>query len=432
MTEVNRPLSPVERWYWIADRLSPLNVVARVRVRGPLSPQAVRSGLDAVQSRHPLLRTTIVADANPEFVATTAIPIPLRVVEGDARWEREVERELVDRVDVATGPLCRAVLLDHGDDTHDLLLTVSHCVSDAITALALLREVLEFAAEPGSAVPLAPLPAPEDMFPARQRALGGVLGIASRVLPDQRRLRRAAVRRLVPSEVVPDERRRSRFVHRALDFTRLDALSRSCKREGATVHGALAAAMVTAVARDARVAERCAFAIGSPVDFRGELAPPVSDRDAGAYIATVPSFVDYEPGEPFWDMARAVSRDVARRKRRGDHFAVINLLRWVCPADVPGSASFRELVEARGPGNLCLSNIGRHHFPDAIGPWRLSEAQFVAGPSISGYLVATANTSHDQLSWNFSYVDDAVPTERAERIATDSVDILLSALEGTS
>ncbi|WNV88896.1 phthiocerol/phthiodiolone dimycocerosyl transferase family protein [Umezawaea sp. Da 62-37] len=432
MTEVNRPLSPVERWYWIADRLSPLNVVARVRVRGPLAPRAIRAGLDALQLRHPLLRATIVADpadANPEFATGTGTPIPLRVVDGDARWEHEVnERELVDRVDLAAGTLCRAVLLSHGDDEHDLILVVSHCVADAVTALALLRELLEFAERPGSAVPLAPLPAPEDMFPARHRALGAALGIASRVLPDQWRLRRRTLRRLVPSEVVPDERRRSRFVHRALDFAQLDALSRSCKREGSTVHGALAAAMITAVARDADVAGRCAFAIGSPVDFRGELARPVSDRDVGAYIATVPSFVDFGPGEPFWPAARSISEDVARRKRRGDHFAAINLLRWVCPHGLAESASFRGLVEAWGPGNLCLSNIGRHHFPDAIGPWRLSEAQFVAGPSISGYLVGTVNTSHDQLSWNFSYIDDAVPTDRAERIATDSVDVLLSAL----
>ena len=33
-TEVRRLLSPVERWYWIADQVSPLNVIARVRLGG--------------------------------------------------------------------------------------------------------------------------------------------------------------------------------------------------------------------------------------------------------------------------------------------------------------------------------------------------------------------------------------------------------------
>jgi hypothetical protein len=37
-TEVCRPLSPLERWYWIADQISPLNVIARAQVRGTPAP----------------------------------------------------------------------------------------------------------------------------------------------------------------------------------------------------------------------------------------------------------------------------------------------------------------------------------------------------------------------------------------------------------
>lgn len=32
--EVRRPVSPMEQWFWIADQLSPLNVIARVRLVG--------------------------------------------------------------------------------------------------------------------------------------------------------------------------------------------------------------------------------------------------------------------------------------------------------------------------------------------------------------------------------------------------------------
>ena len=35
--ELRRALSPVERWYWIADQVSPLNVVARVHLRGHIA-----------------------------------------------------------------------------------------------------------------------------------------------------------------------------------------------------------------------------------------------------------------------------------------------------------------------------------------------------------------------------------------------------------
>ncbi len=426
MAEVNRPLSPVERWYWIAEDQSPLNVVARVRLHGDLDMALLRKGLDGLQTRHPLLRATITTEPsgrNPALVAG-APPIPLRETSGD--WVTETdERELAERLDLRRGPLARAVVVAVEPEVHDLLLTVSHCVSDAITALSLAREWVELAS--GQVLDELPtLPAPEDLFPARHRALRGALGMAARVLPDQLQLRRKDLRRLVPTEPVDDTLRRTRLVHRELTPEQTVSLREACKRQAATVHGALAAAMVTAVARDADVVEPCDFALGSPIDFRREVG--LSDRDVGAYIATVPSFVTYRPDGGFWPMARTLSRDVALRRARGDHFSVINLLRWVCPPSAAESESFRRLVESRGPGNLCLSNVGVYDFPDRIGPWRLSDAQYTTGLSISGYLAATVNTSHGALFWNFSHIDRAVPGDRARRIADDSVATVLEGL----
>ncbi|MFD7423609.1 hypothetical protein ACFV6M_24620, partial [Streptomyces californicus] len=48
---VRRELSPLERWYWIADQISPLNVVGRVRLHGPVSRAALRTALDGLQAR---------------------------------------------------------------------------------------------------------------------------------------------------------------------------------------------------------------------------------------------------------------------------------------------------------------------------------------------------------------------------------------------
>jgi hypothetical protein len=363
---------------------------------------------------------------NPGFVTGEVHPIALRTGCGD-QWEREVnEHELLDRMDLCRGPLCRAAVVTVAPDVHDLLLTVSHIIADATTVLSLAKEWVELAA--GQVVGDRPaLPAPEDMFPARHRALRGALGVATSLLPDQRKLSRESLRRLVPTETVADALRRSQLVHRSLAPGQLGALLPACKRNESTVHGALAAAMITAVARDAAVSAPCEYSIGSPIDFRAELTEPVSNQDAGAYIATVSSFVHYTPTGGFWPLAQAVSRDLAMRRRRGDHFSTINLLRWMCPPSPGESESFRRLVEARGPGNLCLSNIGVYDFPSRIGPWRVSDAQFTTGLSISGYLAATVNTSHDHLFWNFSYVERAMSRERVERIADDSVNTVLSA-----
>lgn len=49
MAEIRRPLSAVERWYWLSDQFSALNVISRVRVHGRLSIDDLRRGLDALQ-----------------------------------------------------------------------------------------------------------------------------------------------------------------------------------------------------------------------------------------------------------------------------------------------------------------------------------------------------------------------------------------------
>ena len=62
-TEVRRPLSPVERWFWIADQISPLNVIARVRLTGHVPEGVLERAAADLAAEHPLLRVAIRADA---------------------------------------------------------------------------------------------------------------------------------------------------------------------------------------------------------------------------------------------------------------------------------------------------------------------------------------------------------------------------------
>ncbi|MGH3675578.1 MAG: hypothetical protein ACRDU5_07555, partial [Mycobacterium sp.] len=84
-TEVRRPLSPVERWYWIADQTSPLNVIARVRLTGHLAKGVLERAAAGLYDEHPLLRLAIRADADGSHPAFTpsSQSISLRTVHGD-------------------------------------------------------------------------------------------------------------------------------------------------------------------------------------------------------------------------------------------------------------------------------------------------------------------------------------------------------------
>ncbi|WP_405852217.1 FAD-dependent monooxygenase [Streptomyces sp. NBC_00090] len=450
-SSVRRELSPLERLYWIADQTSPLNVIARARVHGHLPPLLHRRALDILQVRHPLLRVAITDDGTGEHPAFTPLDgqqIPLRhvdvppdVPEPDSQWQHEInDRELRESVDWRTGPLLRAVVItarragvEGGEGIHDLVLTASHTIADGKTCLSLLREWIELAAQLDhgtlpQAAPRRVLPATDDLLPRRHRGVAGIAGLEAMMLRDQRAARRHPLQRIVPSRQVPFEQRRTRMVHRLLTADQLDLLAQTAKRHGTTVHGALAASMVTAVARDTGTEASAHFSIGSPVDFRSDLEPAVAHDEVGTFVATVPSLIRYEPGQPLWPMARAISQDLVRRRRRQDHLATISLPRWAGPRSLADSASFMRFMDEEGPINLCLSNVGRYEFPVHVGAWRVSDAQFITGVSVMGAIVATATTSHGQLAWNFSHVEDLIPAQRAERIADGSVRTVLSAL----
>ncbi|WNV85395.1 phthiocerol/phthiodiolone dimycocerosyl transferase family protein [Umezawaea sp. Da 62-37] len=427
-----RPLSPVERWYWLCDQLSTLNVVSRTRVRGELSAEALRRGLDALQARHPLLRLAIEDDdgLDPRWVPTDR-PIPLRHVrrEHDDQWIREVdERELLDRVDPAVGPLARAVVIGDGD-VHDLLVVVPHIIADGTTVLALARQWLELAAGDEPVESSRELPPPDALRPARHTGEEGAARLAEQTARDEELMARTRPGRVEPTTRVPLGERRSRLLHRELTGEQLDALARAAREHGTTVHGAITAALVRAAAADAG-GEHDHFAVGSPIDFRGELEPPVRPDEVGTYVATVPSVVD--PELPFWDLARAITDDLVERKLKGDHFNLVTMVVGACPPSVEQARPFMEFMEAEGPINLCSSNIGRYAFPDRIGPWLVSDAQFLTGISVNGYFVATVNSSHGKLFWNFTYIADAVPDDRARRMADDSLDTLLSEITQSS
>ncbi len=441
-TEVRRPLSPTERWYWIADQISPLNVVARVRLTGHLPDGLLMKASAELTAEHPLLRVAIRTDddgLNPAFTPA-AQAIPVRTVHGGhTEWERFVhDEELNTSVDWRCGPLARIVdiAVDAPQETHDLVLTISHIIADATTALSLLQGLVGHAdllTAPACTDHLvASRPAvgtPEGLLPARYRGPRGIARLAVTGLVEGLARVLMRPRRLTPEFTVNPARRRTRLVRRSLTSAQVDSLIRHCRKEGVTVHGALTAAMAMVIGPAAARKASGRICIGSPMNFRSELDPPVSPEEAGTYVATVPSIVRFGGERGLWSIARQINRSLDRRRRYGEHLSLVSGSRLVTPASVAKSSRVFELMERSGPLNVCISNIGRFDFAARVGDWRLNGAQFIAGVPSSSYLVATVNTCHDGLFWNFSYTEGVVSDRSAERFAQGCLQILLGALE---
>ncbi|MBB5360914.1 amino acid adenylation domain-containing protein, partial [Rhodanobacter sp. ANJX3] len=118
-----------------------------LRLRGALSPMALRAALGALLVRHEALRTVFIDhDGEPQArLLGTDIALPWTVVDlrtEPATLSAHVQTAIGEAFDLAVGPLIRAHLYRTGDDEHVLLLTQHHIVSDGWSMDILLRELV--------------------------------------------------------------------------------------------------------------------------------------------------------------------------------------------------------------------------------------------------------------------------------------------------
>ncbi|OVZ35872.1 hypothetical protein CDO43_40040, partial [Pseudomonas aeruginosa] len=121
---------------------------------------------------------------------------------------------------------------------------------------------------------------------------------------------------------MPLEARRTRLLHRELDGAQLEQLQRRAREHGTTVHGALTAALAIAAGHDHQ-RRPSHIAIGSPIDFPDELAPPQPADERGTYVATVPAGPDIV--RAFLEGARALTSHDGERRRQCPHFNLVTL-----------------------------------------------------------------------------------------------------------
>ena len=177
----------------------------------------------------------------------------------------------------SSGPLIRIVDVALGssdDDAHDLVLTVSHIIADGMAALSLLRGLVGHADRLSAVdclddvVRSRPVVASlEDLLPARYRGLRGLATFAASGLADLLAMTTVRPHRLALESIVGTERR-TKFVRRVLGSAELDTLTRRCRAEGVTVHGALIAAMAMAIGPTAAHKDSGRIWIASAINMR--------------------------------------------------------------------------------------------------------------------------------------------------------------------
>ncbi|WP_333465865.1 amino acid adenylation domain-containing protein [Microcoleus sp. T3_B1] len=154
---VELPLSLIQQRFWFLDQMeganAAYNIARALRLVGRLNLTALQQGIESIIQRHETLRTSFgMVDEKPvQFIAAT-LPFTLPLV--DLQELPEVERltelqrlitaEYTKPFDLSTAPLLRVKLICIESESHVLLVTMHHIISDAWSVGIFFKELSNF------------------------------------------------------------------------------------------------------------------------------------------------------------------------------------------------------------------------------------------------------------------------------------------------
>lgn len=348
-----RPVDALERLFYRYSDRNPVHFMLVAEFDDVLDEDAVRSALELLSRRHPLLQVHVEDRQggrlgfhrieNPE-------PVPLRVVE-TTDWQAVAAEEFVEPFDRSRAPLMRAVLLVDATSSA-LLLTIDHTIGDGISTIKALRDVL--AVLNGETLPVLPVP------PSQEVMLENVFGprqqwtLVTPPDPDPRMLRPTSVREFDGTPTT---------IHSlAIPAHDTAALLRRCRAERTTVH----AAIVTAASRVRnRWGGEDFVRVLSPINFRSLIR---ADDEVAPYFSCVITGMAPQDGASFWDQARNVTADLAAARSAPGTLAASAGVQQLIGVDAD-TATAEEVFTRAIPFDLLITNLGIQDL-EGTGPLR--------------------------------------------------------------
>lgn len=359
------------------DGTLPFNGVVTVKIRGVLTLDQLRTALDRLQSRHPMLQAGVQTDAAglPWYVVHGQVPaIPIHMVErlAEDQWMDVSKTEWERHFDVQRGPLCRLVWLG-SPEVSELLLTFHHCLCDGSAVEMLLREFLQLLDEPGL-----------DLGPAEPFFTSVEQLIPQEIVHDKNKIRKAKLQAWVAKKFLalaaaaagkntaPGE---AYFLHWKWSKAASAALIARCKAEKVTVHAALCTAWLGAFL--ALKGRKALNKMVCPVDIR-KYVPAITKEHIFSFDLAVTLSVSANTGLDFWERARRMQVMLTKKMAALNGYDMLMRTEYLHDA-LPTILKF--LTYGKVSNDMMFSNLGRLNIPDQFNRLQVED---IYSPSAMG------------------------------------------------
>ncbi len=349
-----RPLGCSEHFFHLYAQVYPVHFCLCAEIEGALDSDALRSALNQVRERHPLLRVRIVDDR--EFGAAfyesdRAIELETVPVGKDADWRPIVERELRKPMGVRASSLVRVVALCSPDATV-LVLTFHHAIADAVSGIRVLEDVMR-------ALAGEQLKAFRSFPPIEEKLLMPSLGPVHAAEADRIISVLPAIRSAVP--VVPDNRR-THIVTAEFSREETARLLEQCKANNTTVHGVICAA----ASRHVPTSDDGIVRMICPIDLRKMAG--IENGVCGVFIGASAVEVPTGGTASIWHDAHRIVQSINQSRSPE---AVIDFMGRMSVEFSPTTRSERlQAFLSAGPqSSLVVSNLGVVPIVERYGPY---------------------------------------------------------------
>jgi hypothetical protein len=419
----SRTLRGLEHAMRLTDEVTPFNVVCVLRIAGDVPEAKLRAALDAIQSRHPLLRTRIVPTGRRfVFHFDVAAPIALDVVaqSGADGWIAAAQDELRRALDLTAGPLMRCRYM-RGPSGGDLIVTVHHTIIDAASAPHLLGELLAHCAGrrpagEGDTASEGQGPA-SSLFPADYTGLRFVraaAGFMRRQMADEVTFRWRSIGVRKPPIAATG---RCCILPVRFPGALTAALIRASRRQRVTLNAILSAGMIAAVQRRLYPGRRAPLRHIIFADLRPRLRATVPAGVLGCLLSMFRFTVMVEQDPDFWALARDIQASTMRAARSGE--------RYVSYAMSPGIMKMILGLKTLRMGATALSYSGPTDMPVSYGSFEVVGLHaFTANMTLGPEYSALVRLFLGELKWDIMYLDSDMDAAGAQMIAREMQAIL--------
>jgi NRPS condensation-like uncharacterized protein len=408
-------------------------VVLTARIQGKIPLELLKSALNQVRIKHPLLRSRIELekDGSAWFTQGDVQELPIEVVDkvNDTQWIERTITEYKKQFQLDKGPLIRFILLESQHNS-DLMIVCQHTICDGMSLVYLTRDIMTYIGNPRTETEPFDVPPVLDLNCFKEPVKIGflpklVLGHFDKAWKKQKTVFFENDYKKIYSNFWNQEK--LNIATQTIDENSLNSLVLSCRDKGITINSAVSTAFIIAQNVIQNVFHHFSKT-GIAVNLRNRMANSPGEG-MGLFAGGCSVGAKYSKNKSFWTLAREFDIEAKRLLAKGNSIYDMLLFNLVDQSLIDGVyfhlfgnfenktvALFTKLLhfDKKAPG-LGVTNLGRVEIPQVYGSYKLDTLFFVPPNIPSGEKILGIITIGGRMNITLSCLEsslDAITTKK--------------------